>query len=257
VTCIIVQIGLTSQRFAIIYGERMWINKSHKIHTLLYKKKAAQGILNAHNPSFSTPYVVGVCGGSGSGKTTFCKQFLELLGSERVLLISQDAYYRDFANLPFEERAQKNFDHPDSVEFELLSRHLDDLYMGRAIVLPQYDFKTHMRMSARELSSPKPIILIEGILLFSSPDILKRLDHKIFISTPEDIRFKRRLDRDIRERERTYESVHSQFESTVRPMHDLFVEPALKNADQIISGETSFDGEIKSLCLKILHEMTH
>jgi uridine kinase len=226
----------------------MWQNKAHKLHKLKNKNKRSTGA------SFNSPYFIGVCGGSGSGKTTFCKQMVNLLGEERVLHISQDSYYRDLTHLSLSEREKINFDHPDIIEFPLLVTHLDELFFGKTILVPQYDFSKHVRVNNSDIIMPKPIVLIEGILLFSNEAIQKRLNHKVFIDVPEDIRFERRLKRDIKERGRTAESVNMQFNTSVKPMHNLFVEPTKQNADQIISGEKPFDMEIRELCLKILNE---
>ena len=232
----------------------MWQNKAHKLHTLHHKRTRSTRTLRSKNLSLNTPYFIGICGGSGSGKTTFCKQMVNLLGEERVLHISQDSYYRDLAHLSLEERAKINFDHPDIVEFPLLVSHLDELFFGKTILLPKYDFSKHIRINNSDIIMPKPIVLVEGILLFSDEATQKRLNHKVFIDAPEDIRFERRLKRDVKERGRTMESVHKQFQSYVKPMHNLFVEPARSLADQVISGEKPFDLEIKELCLKILNE---
>lgn len=199
------------------------------------------------NRQFMPPLIIGVCGGSGSGKTTFCKQLVMLLGDENVAHLKQDDYYRDLRNLTQDERDLVNFDHPDSVEFDLLSTHLDYLLSGEAISVPSYDFATHTRTTYTQIVHSKPIVLIEGILLFSSDTIANKVHHKIFIDTKDDIRFDRRLRRDIAERGRTQESVLEQFNSTVKPMHDLFVEPKKKLADEVISGEVPFDDSLHRL----------
>jgi len=230
----------------------MWQRQAHKIHSLDYKIKNAIGNSISNELAFFAPYFVGVCGGSGSGKTTFCQQFVKLLGEERVQHISQDSYYKDLAHLPFEEREKVNFDHPDLVEFSLLASHLDELFLGKNVSLPKYDFTKHTRLPAGELVTPKPIVLVEGILLFFDKATEKRLDHKIFIDADEQVRFQRRLNRDTKERGRSAESVQEQFQNIVKPMHSLFVEPAKSKADQIISGESSFETHINELCMKIL-----
>lgn len=232
----------------------VWQRKAHKLHSLQGKLRKGNSFAQPKHASLMSPYFVGICGGSGSGKTTFCQQMVKLLGEERVLHISQDSYYRDLTHLPLEERAKINFDHPDTIEFPLLVSHLDELFFGRTILLPRYDFSNHIRIENSDIIVPKPIVLVEGILLFSDDDTRKRLNHKVFIDVPEDIRFERRLHRDVKERGRTVESVHSQFQASVKPMHNLFVEPTRSNADQIISGEKPFDYAIRHLCLKILNE---
>lgn len=232
----------------------MWQNKAHKLHSLNQSLTRRSKGARSKNLSLNSPYFIGICGGSGSGKTTFCRQMVKLLGEERVLHISQDSYYRDLTHLPMEEREKINFDHPDIIEFPLLVSHLDELFFGKTILLPQYDFSKHIRITNPEIIMPKPIVLVEGILLFSDDDTRKRLNHKIFIDVPEDIRFERRLKRDTKERGRTPESVKNQIQNSVKPMHNLFVEPTRNNADQIVSGEKPFDQEIRDLCLKILNE---
>ena len=229
----------------------MWKKSAQKLHSL---KRRGRGKRHDEISSLISPYFVGICGGSGSGKTTFCRQMVSLLGEERVLHISQDSYYKDLTHLPIEERAQINFDHPDIVEFPLLVSHLDELFFGKTILLPDYDFSKHIRKLNSNIILPKPIVLVEGILLFSDEDTQKRLNHKVFIDVSEDVRFERRLSRDVKERGRTAESVHHQIQKNVKPMHNLFVEPARNKADQIISGEKPFDQEIRELCLKILND---
>ena len=232
----------------------MYYHKSHKLHTLKHKKNGRSNALRNRDSNLRSPYFIGICGGSGSGKTTFCRQMVNLLGEERVLHISQDSYYKDLTHLPLEERAKINFDHPDIIEFPLLVSHLDELFFGKTILMPRYDFSRHIRINNSDIIMPKPIVLVEGILLFSDEDTQKRLNHKVFIDAPEQIRFERRLKRDVKERGRTAESVNSQFQACVKPMHNLFVEPARNKADQIISGEKPFDLEIRELCLRILNE---
>lgn len=233
----------------------MWHKHSYKLHSLEYKVRKAKGVLNYGNYGLMQPYIVGVCGGSGSGKTTFCKQLVKYLGAEHVLYISQDSYYKDLSHLPFEQREKVNFDHPDIIEFPLLVSHLDELSLGKNITLPLYDFSKHSRLIGSQFAVPKPIVILEGVLLFSDTDTEKRMNHKVFIDASEKVRFERRLKRDVRERGRTPESVHSQFKSTVSPMHNIFVEPGKTKADQIISGEQSFEQVIEDLSFKIIKEI--
>jgi uridine kinase len=234
----------------------MWQKHAYKLHSLSYKIRQAKGFSCHRNQDFTQPYVIGVCGGSGSGKTTFCRQLVHLLGGpEHVLHISQDAYYKDLSHLSFEQRQQINFDHPDIIEFSLLATHLDELSLGKTITLPIYDFARHSRLLEHHFATPKPIVIVEGVLLFSDKDTEKRIHHKVFIDTPEKVRFERRLKRDVRERGRSPESVHKQFKTTVSPMHNIYVEPTKSKADQIISGEHSFEQKIVELCSKILKEL--
>ncbi len=178
--------------------------------------------------------IVGVAGGSGSGKTTIAQAIYEQLGPENVAYIPHDAYYHDLSHLPPEERAKRNFDHPDSLDTALLIEHLQKLKRGEAVDIPVYDFATHTRRPETRHIEPKPIIVVEGILVFVEPKLRDLMDIKIFVDTDADIRFIRRLTRDIRERGRTMESVIRQYLETVRVMHLEFVEPSKRYADIII-----------------------
>lgn len=180
------------------------------------------------------PVVVGVGGGTGSGKTTVADAILARVGRERVALIPHDAYYRDLSHLPFEERVKTNFDHPDSLETELLVAHLDALCAGRAAEVPVYDFSTHTRTDRTRRVVPRPVVLVEGILVFVEKALRERFDIKVYVDADADLRFIRRLQRDIAERGRTMESVIAQYLDTVRPMHLEFVEPSKRYADVII-----------------------
>ena len=180
------------------------------------------------------PLIIGIAGGTGSGKTTVANMILEQVGSKEIAFLPHDAYYKDLGNLSQEERAKVNFDHPDSLETELLIEHLKQLKAGKNINLPSYDFKTHTRTIATTLIEPQPVILVEGILIFDDPQLRKLFDIKIFVDTDPDIRFIRRLQRDINERGRTTQSVIEQYLKTVRPMHLEFVEPSKRYASVII-----------------------
>lgn len=207
--------------------------------------------------NYVRPFVLGVCGGSGSGKTTFCNQLVSLLGPDRVLHLRQDDYYKDLSHLQPEQRAEVNFDHPDSIEFSLLATHLDLLQEGLEIAVPKYDFSTHTRTAIQQIMSPKPVVVVEGILLFSDHTTAERLQYKIFIDTCEDVRYQRRLKRDVRERGRTAESVQKQFQTTVKPMHEVFVENRKQHADRIVSGETPFEPTLIELCSSLVNRRTH
>jgi uridine kinase len=198
------------------------------------------------------PVVVGVSGGSGSGKTTFCRKLVERLGDDLVLHLKQDNYYRDLSHLTPVERDAINFDHPQALEFELLAHHLSELLAGVSVRIPVYDFATHTRRVETALLQPKPVILIEGILIFSQPAIVGHLRHSIFVETPEAVRLERRIRRDIDERGRTRESVEAQFFATVAPMHNLFVEPSKAIASQVVSGEAPFTDFIEDLSQQLL-----
>lgn len=178
--------------------------------------------------------VVGVCGGSGSGKTTLSRSIIDEFGAERVSYLSHDYYYKDLGHLTMEQRAEHNFDHPDSLETDLLVKHLRELRCGRAIERPVYDFNTHSRTKETVAMEPNSVILVEGILIFADPELASLMDIKIFVETAADIRLVRRLRRDIEERGRTAESVMKQYMKTVRPMHMMFVEQSKRVADIII-----------------------
>jgi uridine kinase len=177
---------------------------------------------------------VGVAGGTGSGKTTLVQTLIERIGGERIVLLPHDAYYRDLCHLPLEQRVQTNFDHPDSLETELLVAHLRRLQVGESIAMPQYDFVAHTRLSERVIVGPRPVVIVEGILIFVDSALRELLDIKLYVDTDADVRFIRRLQRDIEERGRTVQSVIEQYLSTVRPMHLEFVEPSKRHADLII-----------------------
>ena len=180
------------------------------------------------------PLFVGVAGGSGSGKTTVVERIMSGLAPRPVTLIHHDAYYFDYGHLTVEERAQVNFDHPASLETDLLVRHIDDLAASRTVELPLYDFKTHTRTDETERATPTPVVIVDGILVLADREIRRRLDIKIFVDTDADIRFIRRMGRDMEHRGRTLESVVNQYTKTVRPMHLEFVEPSKRYADVIV-----------------------
>ena len=192
--------------------------------------------------------IIGICGGTGSGKTTIARRITESVGRENVILIEQDSYYRNLADMPLDERHQANFDHPDSIDSEMLMNHLKRLRKGDSIEMPIYDFVSHTRSDRTDHIDPKPVTLVEGILIFSEPRILSLLDVRVFVDTPDDIRFIRRLQRDISERGRTVESVIAQYFTTVRPMHFEFVEPSKRNADVIIPEGGNQEIGIEFLC---------
>ena len=180
------------------------------------------------------PVVIGIAGGTGSGKTTVARAIHDRVGKDRIEWISHDSYYRNFEGLSAEERHHINFDHPDSLESELLARHLDVLVKGAAVEVPLYDFATHSRKAETQRVEPRKVIIVEGILVLYEPELRKRIDIKLFVDTPADIRFVRRLMRDIKTRGRSVESVIEQYVTTVRPMHEEFVEPSKRHADLII-----------------------
>ena len=178
--------------------------------------------------------IIGISGGTGSGKTTVANRILESVSTDDVAFLQQDSYYRNIDQLPLDYRQRANFDHPDAIDTDLLVAHLRALKAGQAIDLPVYDFKHDRRLPETRRMEPKLIIILEGILIFAEPRLLAEMDIKVFVDTPDDIRFIRRLRRDIAERGRTVESVIEQYVSTVRPMHMQFVEPSKRYADVII-----------------------
>ena len=181
-----------------------------------------------------SPFVIGVAGGSGSGKTTVVRRIVESLGGEQVSLLEHDRYYRDRSDLRLEERAALNYDHPDSLETDLLVHHVKELRAGRAIEKPVYDFARHQRQPDTVTVHPRRAIIVEGILIFTDPALRRLLDVKVFVDADDDTRFIRRLQRDIAERGRTVTSVIEQYLGTVKPMHLDFVEPSKRYADVII-----------------------
>jgi uridine kinase len=178
--------------------------------------------------------IIGIAGGTGSGKTTVARSIYDRVGRDRIEWISHDSYYRNFEGLNPHEKHHINFDHPDSLETELLARHLDVLVKGSAVEVPIYDFTTHSRKSDTVRVEPRKVVIVEGILVLAEPELRKRIDIKLFVDTPSDIRFMRRLVRDIKSRGRSMESVIEQYMTTVRPMHEEFVEPSKRYADLII-----------------------
>jgi uridine kinase len=180
------------------------------------------------------PIVVGVAGGTGSGKTTIVTEILKDFGTQDVLLIQHDSYYRDRSHLSSEERANVNYDHPDALESSLLVEHLEHLSAGEAVEIPIYDFVTHTRRPEVHQVKPCKVIVVEGILILADSRLRDLFDIKVFVDTDADIRFIRRLERDIAERGRTRESVVAQYVQTVRPMHLEFVEPSKRYADVIV-----------------------
>lgn len=184
--------------------------------------------------------IVGVAGGSGSGKTTFARRLKESLGEEHCDILAQDSYYIDQSHRFDHDGGSVNFDHPSAIDFNLLASHMSELKKRFDVNVPIYDFATHKRVDDTHEFSPKKIILIDGILLYSQDVVLKELDHKLYVDCPEDLRFERRLNRDVKERGRTPEGVKSQFFSQVKPMHDEFVEPSKDAACDIVTVE-NFD----------------
>jgi uridine kinase len=181
-----------------------------------------------------TPLVIGIAGGSGSGKTTVAQEILQRVGPDRIAYLQHDSYYKDLRGLPPTQRTEINFDHPNSLETELLISHIECLKAGKAIEVPVYDFSTDSRTEKSFTVQPRRVIIVEGILIFVEPALRALFDVKLFVDTDPDVRLIRRLQRDISERGRTVESVIKRYQATVRPMHLEFVEPSKRYADVII-----------------------
>ena len=182
----------------------------------------------------SPPLVIGVAGGSGSGKTTVVRRIVDSLGPDAVTVIEHDRYYRNYPDLRLEERAALNYDQPNSVVAGLLVRHLDSLRGGRGVQVPVYDCSRHARLERTDAMQPRRAIIVEGILILADAGLRDRMDVKVFVDTDDDTRFIRRLQRDVRERGRTLDSVVEQYLATVKPMHLEFVVPSKRYADIIV-----------------------
>ena len=178
--------------------------------------------------------VIGIAGGSGSGKTTVQRRIMERFGPTAIALMEHDVYYRDLSHLPFEKRTQFNFDHPNALETELMVEQLDALLSGSPIEKPTYDFTNHQRLPETDRVEPRPVVIVEGILVLAELALRERMDIKLYVDTAPDVRLMRRIERDINERGRTLESVLAQYRRTVRPMHLEFVGPSKRHADVII-----------------------
>lgn len=178
--------------------------------------------------------VIGVAGGTGSGKSTLCRRLLSDVGAERALLLRHDDYYHDLAHLPDDRRVQTNFDHPAALDSGLLVDHLHQLSRGQSIDVPQYDFASHTRRAESRRVEPKPLILLDGVFILAEPELRQRCRLKIFVQAHAKIRFQRRLRRDVAQRARTPESVIRQWKQTVWPMHQQHVEPSKQHADVIL-----------------------
>lgn len=192
--------------------------------------------------------IIGICGGTGSGKTTIARAIVEAVGAENVVLVEQDSYYRDLADMPLDERHQANFDHPDSIDSNMMVNHILRLKQGLPAEMPLYDFKTHTRTTNIEIIQPRSVVIVEGILIFAETRVLDLLDVRVFVDTPDDVRLIRRLKRDHAERGRTYEHTMDQYMRTIRPMHFEFVEPSKRHADIIIPEGAQTGVSVEFLC---------
>ncbi len=199
--------------------------------------------------------IIGICGGTGSGKTTIARKIVEAVGRANVVLVEQDSYYRNLADMPLDERHQANFDHPDSIDSDMLVNHLMRLKQGLSVEMPLYDFVTHTRSEEIEVIDPKPVVIVEGILIFAEPRVLDLLDVRVFVDTPDDVRLMRRLRRDINERGRTFERTLEQYERTIRPMHFEFVEPSKRHADIILPEGSNTGVTVEFLCSMVREKL--
>jgi len=199
--------------------------------------------------------IIGICGGTGSGKTTIARAIVDAVGRANVVLVEQDSYYRNLADMPLDERHQANFDHPDSIDSDMMVNHLVRLKQGLSVEMPLYDFVTHTRSDEIEIINPKAVVIVEGILIFAESRVLDLLDIRVFVDTPDDVRLMRRLRRDITERGRTFERTLEQYERTIRPMHFEFVEPSKRHADIIIPEGSNTGVTVEFLCSMVREKL--
>jgi len=197
------------------------------------------------------PVLIGIAGGTGSGKTAIAKKIIADYGAAEVEVMEQDSYYKDLSHIPDEERASQNYDHPDAIDVGLFENHLTSLLSGNSVQVPSYDFSVHIRRRKSRTITPHHVIVVEGILVLHYTQLRNLFSLKVFVDTPADIRYIRRLNRDIKERGRTIESVVSQYLKTVRPMHEQFVEPSKNFADIIVPGGGQNEAAVDLLRTKI------
>lgn len=202
------------------------------------------------------PLVVGVAGGTGAGKTTVVDAIVQAVGAERVAMLPEDAYYREYQHLPEVERAEVNWDHPDAIEVDLLLAHLDGLLAGHAVDRPVYDFSAYARAPETVRVAPRPVLIVEGILIFVEPRLRARFDVKVFVDADADLRIIRRILRDVNERGRTLDGVVAQYLATIRPMHLAFVEPSKRHADLIVPEGGANRVAVDLLRAAILHSLS-
>ena len=190
-------------------------------------------------------YIIGVTGGTGSGKTTIINKITKESGIKEICYLSSDSYYKDNPRLVFEQRDKLNYDTPEAIDFNLLNNHISDLKKGLEINVPNYCFSTHLRLKNKRRFSPKKILIIEGILILTNKELRKNINYNIFLDCPRDIRFKRRLKRDVNERDRNYEDVVNLFKNRLDSMHELYVEPVKKYCDLII--DSSYEADVSEI----------
>lgn len=192
-----------------------------------------------------TPFILGIAGGSGSGKSTFAQKIISSLPAGTVLLLQHDSYYKDLPHLSFEERAKVNYDHPDSLDTDLFVEHLRALKKNEVIQQTQYDFSSHLRMKETIEVSPKPLIIIDGILILVDERLRNEMHLKIFMDADDEVRLLRRIERDTKERGRSLESIREQYLRSVKPMHEQFVEPSKRFADLILQGDSFQESAVR------------
>ena len=197
-------------------------------------------------------YIIGIAGGTGSGKTSIAKAIASSFNSKEIKIIQQDSYYKDLSKISLEERSINNFDHPNAIDFILMKKHLTKLSNGKQIAMPEYDFSTHTRKKNSHIFIPPKTIILEGIFTLYDPEIRNLMDLKIFIETADDIRIMRRIKRDVNKRNRTLTSVINQYKKTVRPMHEKFVAKTKKHADIIIPEGSHNKKAIDLITIKIM-----
>jgi uridine kinase len=200
-------------------------------------------------------FVLGIAGGTGSGKTTVAERVMAGMPAGAAAIVDHDAYYRDRSYLPRDARQSINYDHPDAIETELLVKHLGELRAGRAVEIPRYDFREHARRAETRRVEPAPVIVVEGILVLADERLRALMDLKLFVDTDADIRLMRRLERDIEQRGRTFAQVQEQYFATVRPMHLGFVEPSKRFADLIIPEGGENRAALEAIVGRLLHTM--
>ena len=195
--------------------------------------------------------IIAIAGGTGSGKSFLANSLLNMYPKEEMLIIRQDSYYKALPNLNYKDRSNQNFDHPDAIDSILIGNHLKKLLSGDTIYCPIYDFTKHLRKKNAQKVKPRPFIVIEGILMLHYTRLLDFYSLKIFIETPEDVRIKRRIDRDIHSRGRTLESIENQYYSTVKPMHEKYVQPSKSFSDIVLDGTDLVDNLIREIKTEI------
>lgn len=200
--------------------------------------------------------LIGIAGGSGSGKTTLADKLVSCFGEDEVSILRHDNYYKRLEGMTYDQRARVNYDHPDAFDTELLCEHIRELKAGRSVRIPVYDYTIHNRSDRTILVPPNPVIILEGIMILAEPSLVELMDFKIFVDTDADERILRRIERDVKERERSLDSVIRQYRETVKPMHEQFVEPSKRKADIIIPEGGRNDAAMKVI-LELIRSRLH